>query len=252
MNLDNPYWDVVQTFPNERYGLSRSGFSPDPYPFISRMVNATSPLELLAQIDDLAKGILTPPKPESIPTDEDMKMTRKTLVSQYSWAIPSNDAIFWLADKLAGQEVIELGAGNGYWAFLLEQVGIPVMAYDKALAWKGDKNVWIDADTKVWHPVVRGNARVLSWPRNRDKALFLCWPPYNGDLAIRALRRYQGDTLVYCGEHEGGCCGDDRFFALLEKDWEEVACFDDHVQWGGMHDYLWVYRRKMHVINEEP
>lgn len=105
---------------------------------------------------------------------------------------------------------------------------------------------------------------------NSLRTLFLCWPPYNGAMAIEAVRAYQGDTVVYIGESYGGCTADDDFFTLmgegyepcdksecsgdnepdychlyhgdLKPEWERV---DDVVipRWYGLHDYLYVYKR---------
>jgi hypothetical protein len=252
--LTNPYWEVVQTFPEDHLGFGRSKrvFTPDSYPFIGRMMKAQpDPLMMLKEsLSVLEKMLDTPGEHTEGPTEDDMKMTRSNLVNQFAWAIPSDDAIHWLAKQLKGRPVVELGAGNGYWAHLLEQVGIEVTAYDRALAWRGDENHWIRSDTKVWHPVRRGTQAMVR--NHQDKVLMLCWPPYNNRFAVETLRYYQGDTLVYVGEHEGGCCADDEFFAALEQDWIETACYDEMIQWSGIHDYMWVYRRNVHMISEEP
>ncbi len=53
-----------------------------------------------------------------------------------------------------------------------------------------------------------------------------------------------GNYVVYVGEYRG-CCGDEDFFNLLERD------FDEHEyervaipQWNGVYDFLTVYQRK--------
>jgi hypothetical protein len=92
------------------------------------------------------------------------------------------------------------------------------------------------------------DARVGGWRearRHADRALFLCWPPISR-LAEKCLRAYHaagGSTVAYVGEGGGGCTADDRFFGLLESHWEtveEIAI----PQWWGLHDWLWIYRRK--------
>lgn len=74
------------------------------------------------------------------------------------------------------------------------------------------------------------------------RTLLLCWPPYDSKMASQCLRAFQGDSVAYVGEHEGGCCADDAFFKALEKGWENVREVD-LPQWPGMHDYLSIWRR---------
>lgn len=111
-----------------------------------------------------------------------------------------------------------------------------------------EDGAWMDlpngAAGKEWHTIVEGSCEVLALPENQDRALFLCWPPYDKDFAYNVLKAYQGNTLIYVGEGEGGCTGDDNFFKLLEKEWEEVAYDDGFTSWSGIHDQLIIYRRK--------
>ena len=67
-------------------------------------------------------------------------------------------------------------------------------------------------------------------------------------MAYRALLVYKGDILIYIGEF-GGCCADEEFFELLEKDWENIEKFDIP-QWHGMHDRLAIYRRYGAVVHQ--
>ena len=52
---------------------------------------------------------------------------RDRMVAQFSWAIPNNDALNVLA---AHAPLIELAAGTGYWAHLLKQRGVDILAFD--------------------------------------------------------------------------------------------------------------------------
>ena len=47
------------------------------------------------------------------------------------------------------------------------------------------------------------------------RVLFLSWPNYNTDFAYKALKRFQGDTVIFLGEDAGGCTGDEKFHQLL-------------------------------------
>lgn len=162
---------------------------------------------------------------------------RHELVVKYAWAIPTAEAI----DKIVEHSphgVVEIGAGGGYWAMFLRARGVHVMAYDH----EPDAHLQV-AKIGGWSPVAAGGpAKAALWPQH---SLFLCWPPYDDPMAFDALCAYSGDTLLYIGEDSGGCTGDEKFHELLESEWTELE--DESVwlpQWPGIHDLLWVYKRK--------
>jgi hypothetical protein len=111
----------------------------------------------------------------------------------------------------------------------LEQKGIDVLCYDQ------------ETPSKGWFEVSAGSVEKAA--EHSDRALLLCWPPYDEPMAADCLSQYSGDVLVYVGEGYGGCTGDDRFHDMLSAEWKEV----EHVcipQWSGIHDYLTIYRRQ--------
>lgn len=99
-NIDNPYWDTVTKIPHSRYAIKDYPFSPG------------SDGNLLDR---------------SLPDDTP---SRDMLVRKYSWAIPSPETLDLIAQHLDGREVVEIGAGTGYWAKMLSQLGIKVHAFD--------------------------------------------------------------------------------------------------------------------------
>lgn len=103
--------------------------------------------------------------------DENVVRDRHRLVEKYSWAIPSPAAIYEMArvvheNNLNG--IIEIGAGNGYWAYCLNQVGVDVIAVDSGETHTSFKS-------KHWHPIIKGGPPHAA--KHPDRALFLCWPP---------------------------------------------------------------------------
>lgn len=163
---------------------------------------------------------------------------RDALVAKYAWAIPNDNAI----QVLAGMgPIIEMGAGNGYWAKLIVEAGGTIEPYDKN---PGEHHCASTPQT-VWHPVIEGGPESIT-ARHENHVLLLVWPPYMGELAFDALTRFLeigGKTVVFVGESQGGCTADDAFFKLLEARFDEVGD-TDIPQWDGLHDYLTVYQRK--------
>lgn len=161
---------------------------------------------------------------------------RGDLVKEYAWAIPSNEALRKIADF--AHRICEIGAGTGYWAYMLKQHGVDIVAYDLAVPGVHD-NQW--GHQKTWFDVKHGD--VLSINQHQDRALMLCWPPYSKDMASSVLKLYSGIKVIYIGEGEYGCTANEEFFELLDKQFNEISNVEIP-QWDGLHDCLYLYERK--------
>ncbi len=164
-------------------------------------------------------------------------LARHKYVNRYGFAVPSPEALETIAKY---SPIVELGAGRGYWAWLLARDHrVDIIAYDAKKP--GFGNHWFRTK-REFHPIIQGNTPILK--KHKDRALFICWP-YMDDMAFEALTAYEGTTFIYIGEF-GGCTANEEFFNLLEKEWEQI----EEVaipQWGSMHDRLVIYKRKSHV-----
>lgn len=164
-------------------------------------------------------------------TSEPLLYARHKLVSWYAWAIPDDSALAAVGET---GSVVEIGAGGGYWAAMLRARGVEVFAYDP----KPGQTVWSE---KVWTDIEVGHTKPAE--QHPESTLFLCWPAYQSQFALRALRGYLragGERVVYVGEHDGGCCATEGFFDLLETECKQTA--DSFIpQFPGMHDYLTVW-----------
>ena len=152
---------------------------------------------------------------------------RNRLTQKYAWAIPDDSAIATIAEH---SPLIEIGAGNGYWASLLQEAGATVIPYD------------IDPPKKAerYTDVFKGDESKVA--EYRDATLFLCWPPYDEPMAANCLRMFKGRKVIYIGE-SGGCTGDEDFHKILSEYYTEVTT-QSLVQWPYIHDYLMIYERK--------
>ena len=147
---------------------------------------------------------------------------RDEFVARYGFAIPTADVLQRICDA-SPRGIVELGAGTGYWARLLERLGTTVRAYDIAPPPSRD-NPWF-ASSEPWHKVRLGNEDVVD--DAPPAALLLVWPTRNETWATAAAQRYHaagGTTLVYVGEGPGGRSGDDTFHAVLGEITSCVHC----------------------------
>src|SRR4051812_41614544 len=150
---------------------------------------------------------------------------RRKLIWAYSWAVPSREVIEEIARHAP---LIEMGAGTGYWAWLLSQAGADVLAYDANVA-----------APPHWFGVREGGPEALS--AHSGRALYLCWPPLDEPFAEGCLERYEGQTLLYLGA-EGRTAGP-GFYARLEREWELVRRLEVP-SWPGWENELRTYVRR--------
>ena len=182
---------------------------------------------------------------DTIPTSEWTRGTQESyrweMIPRYSFAIPNDRAIAALA---ALSPLVEIGAGRGYWAYLLQQAGADVLPFDTYPKRYADSGWWRPGCGEPWTKVLRGGPERAG--RYPERTLFLCWPPHGDGMASRALRAYRragGQRVAYVGEGDGGCTGDEAFHRALERDWQEARLVR-LPHWSGINDWLWIYRRK--------
>jgi hypothetical protein len=160
---------------------------------------------------------------------------------RYSYAIPDNTALDLLA---ARAPILEIGAGTGYWAYLLRQRGVDVLAFDAAPPLTDThSNTYHRNDLAVgttWVEVLTGGPEQAA--EHPERTLFLCWPPPGDPMAADALAAYAGECVVFIGEWNPKTAADEAFFAALEANWavEEVY---EHPRWFGMKDRMSVWLR---------
>lgn len=164
---------------------------------------------------------------------------RSRMVREYSWAIPNDAALDALANRAP---LVEIGAGGGYWAHLLRERDVDIVAYDPELWHTTEPG--IKEKQRVWTEVELGGGEAVA--RHRDRTLFLCWPSYRDDWSDLTLEAYMdvgGQTVALIGEDEYGCTGSERFHDLLRAHFDEVAEVEIP-QWPGIHDYLGIWERR--------
>ena len=201
------------------------------------MVSEVHPMQ--QALNALPRGaIWTPGKRDYPPMDLNTFRAREVIKDRFSWAIPNEEALDAIA---AVGPIVEIGAGTGYWAWLLQKRGVDVVAYDAAPPHFGCVNHWHRTSESTFTDVLTGGPQEVV--PHADRTLMLCWPPYDDPMAERALTLYLaagGKRLVYIGESWGGCTGDNAFHTLL-RDRMAGERMVDIPQWYGVHDYLAIY-----------
>lgn len=163
---------------------------------------------------------------------------RADLVREFAWAIPNHAAIDAIVGL--GKPVIELGAGNGYWASLIAAAGGTVECWDR----EPGAHIY-ETTGKLRHPVSKGGSEAIG-PQHKGHTLLLVWPPNDKPMGTECLLQFMkegGSSLVYVGEGQYGCTADDEFHRILDAHWEWQRTVSIPV-WRGMGDSLFIYRRE--------
>jgi hypothetical protein len=187
----------------------------------------------------------------------DLKMNtwnaRRKLTRKYSWAIPTDDAINCIAKY---SPIVEIGAGTGYWAHLLQEVGATIHPYDKyppdgteipddvsKEEWPGEYQgkSWYHRGAYPYTEIRKGSQHVLK-EYSPEWNLFLCWPPMDY-MAKQALAFHRGRYVIYVGEGKWGCNANNAFFNKLDREYTQIESLSIP-QWDGLHDYLEIFERR--------
>lgn len=145
----------------------------------------------------------------------------------------------------AGRTVLELGSGNGYWAFMLRRAPFDarVVAVDN-----GDslwRTMWIGDTVRA-----DGGKYLASHEGGRDAVLLLVYPQATTEFTRDVLMGYKGNTLCVAGTQNGnGYTGfrDGTVEGWLEKEMEGV--WEKIVQtplpsFAGKDEALFVFERR--------
>jgi|AGTN01.1.fsa_nt_gi hypothetical protein len=164
------------------------------------------------------------------------------LRERFSYSVLSPEALELVA---AASPFIELGAGNGYVAWILRQIGVDIVALEafpveEGRNWFFNTKFGLPAKGgRSWTEVEKGTAKDLT--RYSDRTLLLCWPPRNR-MASNALRFFSGDKLALVIEKS--CCANKSFFRELEQNWTLQYSYPTG-SWSSCHaETFEVYTRK--------
>lgn len=141
------------------------------------------------------------------PEDGHDRILRGVMSQVFSWSIPARETHERLASFIGPARLNSLGAGAGYWEYLLNRhFGIPVVASDIALTHR-----FIDVAVSDY----------ASAPIGRDDVIFIAWIPAGEHAACRILERMvPGQKLILLGEVPDSAeapltCATGEFYARL-------------------------------------
>ena len=135
-------------------------------------------------------------------------MVGDCMTHTFAFAVPSIAALDTIVGL--GCPVVEMGAGTGYWAALLQQKGVDVVALDRQPPTAVTRDVVHGQGNSFFQGtfthVAAGGPSDLA--QHSDRALMMCWP-YNvldaeisgsGTWDATCLDHWKGTTLIHVGE----------------------------------------------------
>lgn len=123
----------------------------------------------------------------------DNDVSRLELAQRYAYVFPDAPLVTALYEL---GPLVEIGAGTGYWARKLRDIGADILAFDKAPP-NGDVPNRYHSRAPTWTEVEPGDHTVLT--AHSERALFLCWPPLFSSLGD-CLEFYDGNTVACIGD----------------------------------------------------
>ena len=157
---------------------------------------------------------------------------RTEFIKGFGFPIPCLELIE--AIKAEGPSV-ELGAGSGYLAALINQCGGYVIPTD---SYKGGYSFKISYYMKVHR--LTATAAIKAFP---NIPVLMSWPSFKAKWPSRVANALKpGSRLLYIGE-AGGCTACYSFEDILRKKFKEIKEVPIP-QWEGMHDHLRIFEKE--------
>ena len=152
-----------------------------------------------------------------------------------SWHIPNTDIIETLKSI---SPVVSVGSGFGYTESIALKEGVDIISTDIN---PNMDNHWCRGG--IFFGDVQKIDAIDAIKKYADRNVFMAWPAYNNSMAADVAENMKSGTyLLYVGESEGGCTGDERFFHILENDF--VLIEENFIpRWEGIRDTATLYKK---------
>lgn len=166
-------------------------------------------------------------------------MSRKQHIIKFGYPNLNTQVLTWMAERLQGKKVLEVGAGKGWLAYKLRKLGVEVIATDLS---PNQENVYWGDRYSSFVEVVQISATNAIQEYNFD-VLLVSWPCYREAWSYEALCALPPDKeLLYIGEGSWGCCGTQQFFDKIYDLFGEGELCPYYVPFDGIHDDVIYYQ----------
>lgn len=144
-------------------------------------------------------------------------------------------------DSFKWTSLIDVGCGSGATLSVLQSIypHRKLSGLRKKSMYYCDDQKYFD---KIYEP--RDWKKWLTWMRY--DVILLSWPPYSKPFGAEVLKMIkEGTYVIYIGEEEGGCTGDDEMFQIIETQFDVVR--DRDPNWKSfeyIHDNIMLLKKR--------
>lgn len=134
--------------------------------------------------------------------------------SLFGFTIPNYKVLIKIKKISKNKSILEIGAGNGLWASLLQKLGVNIIPTD------------IKKSQHYYTHIYEYN-NIDSLNKYNCDILMMVWPPGPDDtMAYETLKLFKNNIFIYIGEttknYDCACNGDKLFFKLLTNKWKLI------------------------------
>ena len=167
-------------------------------------------------------------------------LARKEFIDRFGFPVLTKEAVQIMELVTRGKKILEVGAGNGYLAYEMHMAGADILAtephepgkdsryFTTPIEWAKEAVERLDAESAV--------------EKHRRPVLMWSWPEPDADHTHQALRKFQGDTVIYIGEKSWGSTGSEEFHNILKTQFVKTTEIR-LPRFPGARDRIRIYRR---------
>jgi hypothetical protein len=119
-----------------------------------------------------------------------LNLLGEELAHYFAWAIPTEKALHLITSF---SPILEIGAGKGYWSYLLRKRGVSIRSFDRQ-----------PNSSHSWTLVEKGTpSTIFESPDVGARAyntLLLCYPDEDSELSVESMDCFEGDYIIHIGE----------------------------------------------------
>lgn len=155
---------------------------------------------------------------------------------------PSYEALEIIKQTAQTRNIVEIGSGNGYWAYLLRRLGLSITAVDNGES--EYRTMWIP-DT-----IFTDGIAYLKKQKGASQAvLLLVYPVVGADFTANVLDAYAGHTVIMVGTQNANGYTAFKDMTIVKYMAEKKTEFERVVQvplpsFAGKDEALFIFRRR--------
>ena len=185
------------------------------------------------------------PTPRRVMT---LNQRRQFFTQELSWSIPSAAAIQGILSFTNAQAILEVGAGKGLWAALIQKSGgqiVPTTPWYRARTQNDGLRSYRSQSRTSFTQVARMEAIKAVQEHPECSTLMMCWPSMDTPPPQQVLNAFHGDKFIFIGEShlDSDPNGDELTYRQhLHRDWT-LAQTIRIPNWPGVYDAIYCYTR---------